>query len=127
MPVPVRLTLADGTVVDTTVEVTGEGGTTTLCLMSEPTDVALDPDFWVLVRNADEAAGAPGVLVCGVEAPEDPDSGTDTADPGVRDADGVELSGGGCGCAAPRGPGETGLGLVAVVAAAGFVRRRHRA
>ncbi len=120
MPVPVRVTFADGTVVDERVVVSGAGVTASFCYATEPTAVELDPDLWVLDNGRRERSVDPVSTDNCVPDPE-PDT-ADTAAPDTAAAlpsdDEVVLTGD-CGCSAGL-PAPAWLGLAALA----FLRRR---
>ncbi len=103
MPVPVRITFADGSTEDVTLLVEGESVASTLCVEREPVSVALDPDHWVLRAAEVQAVGEAGPLVCGPPSEALPEEG------------------GGCGC-------DTAGGAAGVGAWAGLLllARRRR-
>ncbi|MFN7144242.1 MAG: M1 family aminopeptidase [Myxococcota bacterium] len=68
MPVPVRVTYADGASEDVTVEVTGAGTQASWCVDREPVGVTLDPDRWVMRAREAERAVAPAASVCAAPA-----------------------------------------------------------
>lgn len=100
MPFPVRLTLADGSTRDETVEVVDGEGSAVWCLDQDVVDVMLDPLGYVLVSDTSEDLELPdGDPVCdGMGAPE------------------------GCGCATGGASG----GLLLVAGALGALGRRRR-
>jgi aminopeptidase N len=75
MPVPIRVTFADGTTTDIPVTVTGARTGTSLCLDAEPVGVELDPDLWVLRGGEVEEAGVARAAACGPAAEADPEAG----------------------------------------------------
>jgi aminopeptidase N len=91
MPVPVRVTYADGTTEDLTVLVEGESVASSLCVEREPVSVALDPDHWVLRAGEVQAVGEAGPLVCGPPSEAPPEEG------------------GGCGCDTAGGAAGVGV------------------
>ncbi len=101
MPVPMRVTYADGTWEDVRLEVAGDIVAESRCVDAEPVSVELDPERWVL--RAAEARRTIDALDDACAAPAEPAS---------------------CGCAGAGGlgGGSAGLGLVAVL-----VARRRRA
>jgi aminopeptidase N len=97
MPLPFELVLADGSTVEESVWVAGEGGSLRLCLEQEAVEIEMDPGFWVPLAVFEDTGGSALEVSCERPPPEG--------------------RAGGCGCrsAGPGGLAALALGMLAAL------------
>ena len=116
LPVPLRLTLADGSTWDTKVTLSASSVCVLVPTASAVSEVELDPDLWVLTY--DRTSLAANALDACVTSLEDP-----PVDTGTPPREGRYHGGAGCGCGVG-GPGAP-VSLGVLIAALGLARRRR--
>jgi uncharacterized protein (TIGR03382 family) len=64
MPLPVELLLEDGSVIEESIWVDGEGASLSLCLDQGVQGLTMDPGFWVPLASFEQVPGTPQAPVC---------------------------------------------------------------
>ncbi len=120
LPIPVRYSFADGNSVDVKVTLNDGVACGSRTFGARPTDVALDPDLWVLTKDR-QVLPQEALAACVASL----QSGGDTADSGTNkpvDRPGSYVGATGCGC----GTGTGGSGSLVVLALGAMLGRRRR-